>query len=258
MNRHPSLRVPQRNEGLLQRLRALTAEPPVWGYRRSWAYLRLVDQLPGNKKRLVRVRRAPHLLGTPTLRLRAQRTPRRSPPKPPQPNEGWGIAMTQVLVEGGGWSYILVVLDWYPKRSVGSHAGMPCKAQPWLAALAMAVNQQCPTGVRGPGLALMSDNGGQATSTAFMRACGSLGSQQALTRENTPKGNADPERVRRTRKAECLGLQAWTCSFTLARVLKTWLDDDHEHSLHSALGYKPPRQFERDYHLSHGTQLPAA
>jgi hypothetical protein len=42
-------------------------------------------------------------------------------------------------------------------------------------------------------------------------------------------------------------------------------DDDRErncllteHYLHSALGYKPPRQFEREYYTSHGTQFTAA
>ena len=62
----------------------------------------------------------------------------------------------------------------------------------------------------------------------------------------------------RTLKEECLWLHEWTCPFTLASALATWIDDYNEHYLHSALGYKTPRQFERDYHLSHGTQLPAA
>jgi putative transposase len=258
MSRQPSLRVLQRNEGLLQRIRALKAEHPFWGYRRIWAYWHFVEQLPVNKKRMLRLMRAHHLLVTPNLRLRAKRTPMRSKPKPTKPNEWWGIDMTKVRVEGVGWIDIVVVLDGYTKMIVGYYAGMQCKSQHWLAALEMAVNQQFPTGVRGQGLALMSDNGCQPTSTAFMRACGSLGIQQAFTRDNNPKGNADTERVMRTLKEECLWLQEWTCSFTLANVLKTWIDDYNEHDLHSALGYKPPRQFERDYHLSHGTQLPAA
>jgi putative transposase len=258
MNRQTSLRVTQRNEGLLQRMRALKAEHPFWGYRRIWAYLHFVEKLPVNKKRVLRLMRAHHLLVTPNLRLRAKRTPMRSKPKPTKPNAWWGIDMTKVLVEGSGWISIVVVLDWYTKMIVGYYAGVQCKSQHWLAALEMAVNQQFPTGVRGQGLALMSDNGCQPTSTAFMRACGILGIQQAFTSYNNPKGNADTERVMRTLKEECLWLQEWTCPFTLASVLKTWIDDYNEHYLHSALGYKPPRQFERDYHLSHGTQLPAA
>jgi putative transposase len=258
MSRQPSSLVAQRNKGLLQRIRALKAEQPFWGYRRIWAYLRFVEQLPVNKKRLWRVMREHQLLVTLTRRWRAQRTPTGKKPRPTRPNEWWGIDMTKVLVQGVGWISIVIVLDWYTKMIVGYYAGMQCQAQHWLAALEMAVNRQFPAGVRGQGLALMSDNGGQPTSTACMRACGILGLQQAFTSDNNPEGKADTERVIRTLKEECLWLQEWTCPFTLASVLKTWTDDDNEHYLHSALGYKPPRQFERDYHLSHGTQLPAA
>ena len=258
MSRQPSPLVARRNEALVQRMRELKAEHPFWGYRRSWAYLRFVEQRTVNKKRVLRLMREHQLLVQPNVRLRAKRTPTRSKPRPTKPNEWWGIDMTKVLVQGIGWIYIVIVLDWYTKLIVGYYAGMQCKAQHWLAALEMAVNRQFPTGVRGQGLALMSDNGCQPTATTFMRACGTLEIQQAFTSYNNPKGNADTERVIRTLKEECLWLHEWTCPVTLANVLKTWVDDYNEHYLHSALGYKPPRQFEREYSASHGTQLPAA
>lgn len=70
---------------------------------------------------------------------------------------------------------IVVILDWYMKMIVGYYACMPCKSQHWRAALEIAVQRQFPAGVRGQGLALMSDNACQPTSTAFMPACGVLG-----------------------------------------------------------------------------------
>jgi putative transposase len=258
MSRQKSPAVVQRNEALVQRIRELKAEHPFWGYRRIWAYLHFAEQRPVNKKRILRLMREHQLLVTPNRRLRAKRTPTGKKPRPTKPNEWWGIDMTKVLVEGVGWIYIVVVLEWYTQRIVGYDAGMQCTSQHWLAALEMAVNRQFPMGVRGQGLALMSDNGCQPTSTAFMRACGSLGIQHAFTSYNNPKGNADTERVMRTLKEAHLWLHEWTCPFTLAKVLKTWVDDYNEHYLHSTLGYKPPRQFEREYYRSHGTQLPAA
>jgi transposase InsO family protein len=47
-------------------------------------------------------------------------------------------------------------------------------------------------------------------------------------------------------------LQEWTCPFALVSALEAWIDDDNEQYLHSTLGYKPPEQFEQDYHVSHG------
>jgi putative transposase len=181
VRRQRSLRVVQRDEGLLPRIQALKAEHPFWGYRRTWAYLRFTEQLPINKKRVLRLMREHQLLVPPHLRLKARRTPTASKPKPTRPNEWWGIDMTKVLVSGFGWVYVVIVIDWYTKKIVGYHAGLRCTAQQWLEALDMAVNGQFLHGARGQRLSLMCDNGCQPTSGAFLEACNALEIQQAFT-----------------------------------------------------------------------------
>jgi putative transposase len=199
-----------------------------------------------------------HLLVPPNLRLKAKRTSQRSKPKPTKPNAWWGIDMTKVLVEGVGWVYVVIVLDWYTKVVVGHSAGLRCTAIQWLEALDMAVNCQFPQGVRGQGVSLMSDNGCQPTSTAFIQACATLEIHQAFTSYNNPKGNADTERFMRTLKEECLWLQEWTCPLELIRALKDWLAHYNDHYLHSTLGYQSPRQFEREYLNRHSPPFVAA
>jgi Integrase core domain len=120
----------------------------------------------------------------------------------------------------------------------------------------MAVNQQFPDGARGQGLSLISDHGCQPTAVAFMEACRTLGLHQTFTSYNNPKGNADTERLMRTLKEEGLWRQEWTCPFALMTALERWIADYNEHCLHSALGYKPPRQFEQEYHASHNPPSP--
>jgi putative transposase len=258
LRRQRSLQVVQRDNELLPRIRALKAEHPFWGYRRIWAYLRYVEQRVVNKKRILRLMREHHLLVTPNLRLRAKRTPTGSKPRPTQPNEWWGIDMTKVLVEGLGWVYIVIVLDWYTKKIVGYYAGTPCTARHWLTALDMAVQGQFPDGARGQDVSLMSDNGCQPTSRAFMEACRILRIHQAFTSYNHPKGHADTERVMRTVNEECLWRQEWTCPFARVSALDSWITYDNENYLHSTLGYKPPSQFEREYYSSHSTPFVAA
>jgi putative transposase len=258
MKRRRALRVTQGDEGLVPCIQALKAEHPFWGYRRIWAHLRVVQQRTVNKKRILRLMREQHLLVPPRLRLKAKRTPTGSKPRPIKPNEWWGIDMTKVMVAGFGWVYIVVVLDWYTKKVVGHYAGVPCTAKHWLAALDMAVNQQCPEGARGMGVALMRDNGCQPTSLAFMEACRSLEIHQAFTRDNNPKGDADTERFMRTLKEECLWLQEWTCPLALITALDLWIATYNEHYLHSALGYKTPRQFARDHYISPSSPFLAA
>ena len=144
--------------------------------------------------------------------------------------------MTKVMVNGFGWMYIVVILDWYSKKIVGYYAGMQCKSRHWLEALEMAVSLQFPDDIQEKNLSLMSDNGCQPTSVSFMRACRILGISQAFTSYNNPKGNADTERVLRTLKEECLWLREWTSPFELVDGLRAWVESYNNSYLHSALG----------------------
>jgi transposase InsO family protein len=110
--------------------------------------------------------------------------------EPAKPNEWWRIDMTKVLVGDFGWLAIVGVLDWYTATMVGSYASLPCTASRGRAALDMAVNRQFPDGARDRGVSLMSGNGCQQASMAFLETCSTLGIHQALTRWNHPKGNA--------------------------------------------------------------------
>jgi putative transposase len=246
VRRPRALRVVPRGEGLLPQIQALKAEPPVWGDRRLWADLRFMEQLPIPKKRVLRPMREPPLPVPAHLRLNARRTPTASQPKPTRPDEWWGMDMAKVWVSGFGWVAVVVVLDGDTTKVVGDDAGLRCTAQQWLEAVDMAVNGQFPNGARGQRLALLCENGCQPTSGASLEACTTLEIRQALTSDNNPKGHADPERLMRPLKEECLWRKDWTGPLTLITALDAWLTTANAPSLHSALGYKSPGQFERD------------
>jgi len=245
--RRESAKTVERNLSVVDRIKEIKVEHPFWGYRRTWAYLKYVDELEINKKRVLRLMQKHNLLVKPDTKIKASRTSGRSKPKPERPNQWWGIDMTKVMVNGFGWMYIAVVLDWYTKKIVGYYAGMQCRGKHWLEALNEAVNQQFPDGVRDHGLCLMSDNGSQPTSIGFMKACRELVIHQAFTSYNNPKGNADTERVFRTMKEELLWLREWTSLFDLADALNEWITYYNGSYLHSALGYKSPNKFEEEY-----------
>jgi len=60
--RKQSYSVTLRNEYVLERIKNIKAEHPFWGYRRVWAYLRYIDGLIVNKKRVYRLMREITLL----------------------------------------------------------------------------------------------------------------------------------------------------------------------------------------------------
>jgi putative transposase len=255
--RRPSLSVAIRNETVVERIRTLKADHPFWGYRRVWATLRYTDQMVITRGRVLRLMRLHQLLVTPQTRLKATRTPGRDKPRATQPNQWWGIDMTKVMTVTG-WSYVVVVLDWYTKKIVGHYAGEQSRADHWLTALDRAVNRQFPQGIEGHHPHLMSDNGSQPTAITFMRTCGRLGITQAFTSYNNPKGNADTERMMRTLKEELFWLREWASPDHVASALNTWVEQYNQTYRHSALGYRTPSEYERTHQLSPNTQLEAA
>jgi putative transposase len=250
MRRKESELTAERNAPCIRRIKEIKAEHPFWGYRRTWAHLKYVDKLDINKKRVFRLMQKHELLVKPNMRIKAIRTPSRSKPKPDRPNQWWGIDMTKVMVDGFGWMYLVIVLDWYSKKIVGYYTGLECRSKHWLEALDMALNRQFPDGIRGNRLFLMSDNGSQPTSVSFMKTCRSLDINQAFTSYNNPKGNADTERMFRTMKEELLWLREWTSPFELADAIGKWITYYNGNYLHSALGYKSPEKFEEEYRNS--------
>ncbi len=255
--RKPSVSVTIRNEYMLKRIKDIKADHPFWGYRRVWAYLRYIDELIVNKKRVYRLMRENNLTVKPNSRLIAKRISDRPKPRPDRPKQWWGIDMTKVMTDSG-WVYVVIVLDWYTKKIVGLYSGTRATSGDWLEALEKGLNREFPGGVREQGLKLMSDNGSQPTSLSFMKACSNLEVEQAFTSYNNPKGNADTERMMRTMKEELFWLREWIGEAELGKELDKWVQYHNKSYLHSALGYRAPIQAEEEYNRNHTSHKNAA
>jgi len=246
-----------RNKYILERIKSIKAEHPFWGYRRVWAYLRYIDGLIVNKKRIYRLMRENNLTVKPNTRLIAKRVSDRPKPRPNRPKQWWGIDMTKVLANTG-WIYVVIVLDWYTKKIVGHYSGRQARTAEWLDAFEKGLNREFPGGVRGHGLKLMSDNGSQPTSLSFIKACTNLEVEQIFTSYNNPKGNADTERMIRTMKEELFWLREWENERELSLELDKWVEHYNRNYLHSALGYKTPNQAETNYYRNNKAHKNAA
>ncbi len=247
--RRRSAVIDESDRAVLPIIQRLKAEHPFWGYRRIWAYLRFVERLSINKKRVYRILRENDLLVKGDEKLKAKRTARQSKPRPDKPNNWWGIDMTKVLTKEG-WAYLVVVNDWFTKKILGAFVGSRSRAADWLEAVNRAVNRQFRAGIREQEnleLNLMSDNGSQPTSLTFMRECRTLEIKQAFTAYANPKGNADTERLIRTVKEELCWLREWSSVEELETEMEKFVEYFNEQYLHSALGYKTPNAFENEW-----------
>lgn len=234
---------------LAEKISQIKMDHPFWGYRRVWASLRYRDGIPCNMKKVYRIMKERDLLCTKKITRKVADRTYRSKPKAERPNQVWGTDMTKVFIEGSGWVYITVVLDWFSKKIVGISAGSRSKACDWIEALDRALNTQFPAGARGKDLKLVSDNGCQPTSEAFMRYCASVGVEQIYTSYCNPKGNAETERFMRTMKEELIWLIEWLSAEELIKALENWVVKYNSEYLHSKLNYRTPLETERSYNL---------
>jgi putative transposase len=235
------------NQALVEKLKELRLGHPFWGYRRMTAWLRYREGLLVNRKRIHRLMRENALL-VEQVRHKALRTSQRPKPKATRPSQYWGIDMTKFLLGSLGWCYLIVVLDWYTKEIVGWNLSLRAKTSEWKEALDRALCEKFPWGARDQGLNLVSDNGAQPTSVAFMKDTAELGINQIFCSYDNPRGNAETERVIRTIKEEVLWLNDFGSFEEAGTTIGAWIGEDYNRLyVHSALGYRSPEEFHQQW-----------
>lgn len=233
-----------RDTELIERIKTIKADHPFWGYRRVRAWLLHREKVLVNEKRIRRIMKQNNLMVRQPV-YKAKRTPIKSKPRADKPKQYWGIDMTKFLISSLGWVYLVIVLDWYTKKIVGWDIALRSKTCDWQRAIALALNKEFTEGVRGYGLKLISDNGSQPTSIAFMKDMVSLGIEQIFTSYDNPKGNADTERMIRTIKEEVIWLNEFDALEEARDRIGQWIEVDYNQNyVHSALGYRSPVEFE--------------
>ena len=249
MKRQRAQSLTQLDQPMIEHIMIIKSDHPLWGYRRIWAYLRYREDIIIGKNRVYRLMKENHLLVSKNTRLKAKRGSLRSKPRAKVPNQFWGTDMTKVKIQGWGWAYVHIVLDWYTKEIIGHHTSFTSKTNDWLDALNQAVNTRFPKGIlsKKGKPKLISDNGCQPTSERFMKTCSELKIKQIFTTFNNPKGNADTERVFRTMKEDCVWIHEWKDPFQFQLDLETWIQRYNTDFPHQSLGYKTPDQFMKAF-----------
>ncbi len=232
---------------LSARILAIKGDHPFWGHRRVRAWLVHREKVMVNEKRGRRLMKEHALMVTRTVH-KAKRTPQGREPRADRPREVWGIDMTTFMVPVIGWVYRVRVVDWYTKKVVGWDVSLRSRAAEWKWALDRAIGRECPRGVRGEGLRLVSENGSQPTATSCMKDMVTLGIEQIFPSYDNPKGNADTERMMRTIKEEVLWLNEGARFEEAKETIGRWIEGEYNPlDGHSALGYRSPEECERLY-----------
>jgi transposase InsO family protein len=222
---------------------------PAYGYRRITAALQRAGW-EVNHKRVLRLMRADNLL---CLRKRAfvrttdsDHALRIYPNlarelRPSGLNQLWvaDITYIRLLLE---FVYLAVILDAFSRRVIGWALGRTLEAELALAALRMAIGRGRVT----PGLVHHSDRGVQYASKDYVELLTEHDILISMSRRGNPYDNAQAESFIKTLKYEEVYRNEYLDFADSRRRIGKFIESVYNQKrLHSALGYLPPAEFER-------------
>ena len=226
----------------------------TYGSPRICAALRQVGLRCG-KNRIHRLMRQQHWKARQKRRFRPRTTDSRhalpiaanrlaQATEPSGPNQVWQSDITYIPT-AQEWVYLAVTLDRYSRRVVGWRLKRSLETSLVTEALAHAQRERSP----GPGLLHHSDRGVQYASSACRALLASYQMQPSMSRKANCYDNALVESFFATLKTECLGDQQ-PLTYQQARLMifdyiETFYNPKR---LHSALGFKSPVDFEKQFH----------
>ncbi len=156
-------------------------------------------------------------------------------------NQLWVADLTYIRLRDE-FVYLAVVLDAWSRKVVGWALGRSLAAQLTVAALQQAIAQRQPP----PGLVHHSDRGVQYACREYVSLLESHGMLPSMSRPANPYDNASCESFMRTLKREEIYANTYRDLDDLRAHIEEFIDRYYNRiRLHSALGYRPPEEFEQ-------------
>jgi len=232
-----------------------------YGYRRVAAEVRRRGII-ANHKRVARIMREDNLLGMRPLGHLASRNCEdqfevylnlAARMKVTGTNQLWVADITYIRLKRE-FAYLAVILDSFSRKVVGWELDRTLATRLPLAALKRAIEVRQPLS----GLVHHSDRGVQYMSSDYRSLLRKHGMFPSISRPRTPLDNASCESFIRTLKQEEIRVGIFQSLEDLRTNIESFIEQYYNgQRLHSALGYRPPGEFEKAAD-SCGTALPSS
>jgi putative transposase len=156
-------------------------------------------------------------------------------------NQLWVADITYIRLQEE-WVYLAVVLDAFSRKVVGWELDRNLTARLPMAALEKAIADRQPP----PGFVHHSDRGVQYASDDYVGLLRKHGMIPSMSRPANPYDNASCESFMKTLKREEIYANEYRDMAHLRENIAAFIDTYYNRvRLHSALGYKPPEEFEQ-------------
>jgi putative transposase len=161
-------------------------------------------------------------------------------------NQLWVADITYIRLRGE-FVYLAVVLDAFSRKVVGWALDRTLTARLAIAALEQAIATRKPA----PGLVHHSDRGIQYACREYVALLASNSMTPSMSRPANPYDNASCESFMKTLKQEEIYANDYRDLEHLRTQVAEFLDQYYNRlRLHSALGYRPPEEYERELNQS--------
>jgi len=157
-------------------------------------------------------------------------------------NQLWVADITYVRLRET-FLYLAIVMDAYSRRVVGWELSEDLRAELALAALDRALADRSIE----PGIVHHSDRGVQYCCQAYVEKLQAHGFVISMSRTGNPYDNAKAESFMKTLKSEEIHLHQYRDQEEARASIQRFIEEVYNRKrLHSALGYRPPAEFEAD------------
>jgi len=239
---------PKTDPGLLQRIEALVEEFGGYGYRRVTKALQREGHRVNHKK-VLRLMREHDLLCRPRRRWIKTTDSHHAFPRYPNRiqdrvvralNQVWVADITYIRIQTA-FVYLAVILDLFSRKAIGYALSRRIDTALSVQALRMAIETRRPPA----GVIHHSDQGVQYADHDYVETLQAYGFEISMARKGNPYDNAVAESFIKTLKAEEVYLSEYRTLEDVQSRLPYFIEQVYNRKrLHSALGYRPPEEFE--------------